>query len=207
MWLYYMWSGRPVAGSAVPAETALLFIWGAVAGILVSVIDFFAMQNGTAGIYGFFPEFLFSFLGETLVPVAAAVLLVNLLSKGSVHDRLLSPASVLFGFFSIFLAYKLLSGYKTYSPMLLFVKPLLYASMIFLVDILCRYMDRSVRNEDAPWVYVLYGLGLLAALACPGILFTFWLLAYPVWTWAVFSALYIALPVCVRLIAALFFTD
>lgn len=175
--------------AALP-EGNFLFLLGSIAAVLYGIIDFLLIKRIYIPAYSFLYQFLFIYLTDCLVPCIIILGIINLFTKGIVSYRLRTAPSILFGFFTIFLPYRIIAVYPVFTLMQSLVAPVLYVSFLFYLDSLVSLLYNSIIQKKALGIQVYLSVILFLLTLIPAIIETIWKLHMAQWLWITLSCLY-----------------
>ena len=169
----------------------LLFSLGAffAAGIICAFRGFFMYRSPYDG------EKILYFLMENVFAYVAFPLLVYLLfllvSKDDWRTKIESYVLFMIPFYAVYLPSEILANPVPLPFFFLFVKPVLYLVMVVAIGSEVRTLCNVISGKGL--AVALSALIVLAELALPPLVETFWHFAFPAPLWAVLSAAYVVL--------------
>lgn len=153
------------------SKAFMIFI-GLVLGVIYALVDFFtafAYRNPT---YNIGPNFTYYFLSTTLMPVIICAVILFLLSKDNWQFKFQNFTPLILGFFVLFLPYETISKNDTFDFFLLFIVPVLYTTMIILMDYNFEFIQAIYeKSVKAKHLYIPI-LGILLALIIPSLIYS-----------------------------------
>ena len=153
------------------SKAFMIFI-GLVLGVIYALVDFFtafAYRNPT---YNIGPNFTYYFLSTTLMPVIICAIILFLLSKDNWQFKFQNFTPLILGFFVLFLPYETISKNDTFDFFLLFIVPVLYTTMIILMDYNFEFIQAIYeKSVKAKYLYIPI-LGILLALIIPSLIYS-----------------------------------
>lgn len=153
----------------------MVFI-GALAGILVSGGTAVFSYMHRVPEYSFVSNFLYYTLKEYALPVVLVYAVYFFVTKDDFDFRVKAFFPVLSSFQAIYMPYcTIASNTAAFSFYLLFVKPVVVLSMVFLCSLIAYKIYRCA-NENKILFIVLYALAALVTLLVPAVLETMWLM-------------------------------
>lgn len=149
----------------------MIFI-GLILGTVYALVDFFtafAYRNPT---YNIGTNFTYYFLSTTLMPVIICAVILFLLSKDNWQFKFQNFTPLILGFFVLFLPYETISKNDTFDFFLLFIVPILYTTMIILMDYNFEFIQAIYeKSVKAKHLYIPI-LGILLALIIPSLIYS-----------------------------------
>ena len=149
----------------------MIFI-GLILGVIYALVDFFtafAYRNPT---YNIGTNFTYYFLSTTLMPVIISAVILFLLSKDNWQFKFQNFTPLILGFFVLFLPYETISKNDTFDFFLLFIVPILYTTMIILMDYNFEFIQAIYeKSVKAKHLYIPI-LGILLALIIPSLIYS-----------------------------------
>ena len=153
------------------SKAFMIFI-GLVLGVIYALVDFFtafAYRNPT---YNIGTNFTYYFLSTTLMPVIICAVILFLLSKDNWQFKFQNFTPLILGFFVLFLPYETISKNDTFDFFLLFIVPVLYTTMIILMDYNFEFIQAIYeKSVKAKYLYIPI-LGILLALIIPSLIYS-----------------------------------
>jgi hypothetical protein len=153
------------------SKAFMIFI-GLVLGVIYALVDFFtafAYRNPT---YNIGTNFTYYFLSTTLMPVIICAVILFLLSKDNWQFKFQNFTPLILGFFVLFLPYETISKNDTFDFFLLFIVPVLYTTMIILMDYNFEFIQAIYeKSVKAKHLYIPI-LGILLALIIPSLIYS-----------------------------------
>jgi hypothetical protein len=153
------------------SKAFMIFI-GLVLGVIYALVDFFtafAYRNPT---YNIGTNFTYYFLSTTLMPVIICAVILFLLSKDNWQFKFQNFTPLILGFFVLFLPYETISKNDTFDFFLLFIVPILYTTMIILMDYNFEFIQAIYeKSVKAKHLYIPI-LGILLALIIPSLIYS-----------------------------------
>ncbi|MCI1208950.1 MAG: hypothetical protein LKF96_05840 [Treponema sp.] len=121
----------------------------------------------------FFRNYAFFFLSESFIPVVVITGLLLGLSRDSLHYRVSAFFAAALPYYAICIPYRVLSAAVPYPFFGLFIKPLLYLSMVVAYSIILELLYGSARTGKRKQV-LFSVLGLIFVLCLPAFVETLW---------------------------------
>jgi hypothetical protein len=153
------------------SKAFMIFI-GLILGVIYALVDFFtafAYRNPT---YNIGTNFTYYFLSTTLMPVIICAVILFLLSKDNWQFKFQNFTPLILGFFVLFLPYETISKNDTFDFFLLFIVPVLYTTMIILMDYNFEFIQAIYeKSVKAKHLYIPI-LGILLALIIPSLIYS-----------------------------------
>ena len=153
------------------SKAFMIFI-GLILGVIYALVDFFtafAYRNPT---YNIGTNFTYYFLSTTLMPVIISAVILFLLSKDNWQFKFQNFTPLILGFFVLFLPYETISKNDTFDFFLLFIVPILYTTMIILMDYNFEFIQAIYeKSVKAKHLYIPI-LGILLALIIPSLIYS-----------------------------------
>ncbi len=153
------------------SKAFMIFI-GLILGVIYALVDFFtafAYRNPT---YNISTNFTYYFLSTTFMPVIICAVILFLLSKDNWQFKFQNFTPLILGFFVLFLPYETISKNDTFDFFLLFIVPVLYTTMIILMDYNFEFIQAIYeKSVKAKHLYIPI-LGILLALIIPSLIYS-----------------------------------
>lgn len=149
-----------------------LLLVGIIIAIIYCFVDFFTAYAYRTPVYSAFSNFPYYFLSIIFVPTLICAVILLLLSKDSWIFKLQTFIPMLIGFYTIFLPYETISKNDTFDFFLLFVVPILFSSMIFLLDFALDLLISVVNKNIKKIAIIISILLIIVAIFLPAIIYS-----------------------------------
>ncbi|HBG65222.1 MAG TPA: hypothetical protein DDW78_01980 [Treponema sp.] len=173
---------------------------GALAATAACFIKAFFIFSGHLYTEEFFHNMRYLLLHDTVLPVVLCALFFALISKDGADYKAAALFPLAGAFFAVAVPFGVLHGAERSAPFLIFVKPLLMASLAACVSALAR-MACAVAAQGKKALCAPLLLCAVLCLAVPPLAETAWYLQYTAWKWQLPSALLVAGAVALHLCA------
>lgn len=142
-------------------------------------------------VYNLFREYIDIFAVEYLLPLFLCLVLYLLFTRDSVAFKMRSFVWILFGFYAVFMPYKIFTRYEILSPFVLFVKPVIVLCYtIALLRTFC-VLAHGIMQKSA-FAIVTSILFTLVALVLPALIEVLWYLSAEPFIWISLCIAYVA---------------
>ncbi len=149
---------------------------GAFTGVLVSGFTAAFSYMHRIPEYSFVSNFFYYFLKEYALPLILVYALYFFLTKDSVEFRVKAFFPVVASFFAIYMPYCIIAASSAaFSFYLLFVKPVVMLSMIFLCSLITYKIYCSAQEKNIKGI-IAYSFCAILILAVPAVLESLWLM-------------------------------
>lgn len=166
-------------------------LWGFLSAIVVCTIKAFFIFSNHIWTASFVLEFLQIFLKDTLLPCALLPAVYFLFSKDSWDFKADSFLPLMISFYTVFLPYRIFRCGEKLSFFMLFVKPVLYISMIAFVSAMLHNLIPTIINKDKSKAIKLSAITLGLAIV-PALVQSFWYYGGKIYFWLPVSIIYSA---------------
>jgi len=177
------------------SKQIVAIVTGLLIGAVVCAFSFFFKFSHRVVPYSFGLNFLYYFQKLGLIPAAVIYGLFFLISKDAFEDRIDYFDSLLLACYAIMVPFSVLTGNDSsvYSGYSLFVKPVIYLSMIFITGSVLKQFYGSVANKK-PTVAVVTGIIGVLVLLIPSVIEALYAINVSFWIVLVISLIYSVLP-------------
>lgn len=176
------------SGAYPHTGSAFSFVLGIVLGAFYCVAAMLIFTVNPYIQYNVLITFAKNILFLTVPPCSILFLLLIVFSKNSFSNKVLLFPSLLYGFYSVYVPFTILSYNKVYSFYPLFAEPIVFLLMITAIKIAISLFIAGSAKKMHPLFYVLNALLVLLSLIFPPLMNTFYVLG--------FSWLYMLLVFC-----------
>lgn len=149
----------------------MIFI-GLILGTVYALVDFFTAFAYRNPIYNIGTNFTYYFLSTTLMPFIICAVILFLLSKDNWQFKFQNFTPLILGFFVLFLPYETISKNDTFDYFLLFIVPILYTTMIILMDYNFEFIQAIYEKSVKAKHFYIPILGILLALIIPSLIYS-----------------------------------
>lgn len=168
----------------------LLIIAGSLSGVLVSLCTAVFTYLHRVPEYSFLPNFLYFLLKFYALPVVLLYAVYFFCTKDDFDVRIKAFFPVTVSFYAVFMPYMIIASDSSLASFfMLFVKPVLLVSMLFILSRLCFNIADGMRTH-VPSKIAVNALCALLAFCIPSALETLWLLNVAEFLVYAVSALY-----------------
>ncbi len=164
--------------------------------VVYSFIDLFFTSAYYLAPYAFLPNFFYSFLYDTLIPIVICSLFLLLFVR-RFDFKWCELYLFLLGFYTVYFPARSFNVNEVFSWYELFIKPLVTVSMVFAIKNISLFLSLYLKDSTKyPFKKSLTMFNVFIVILCilslfmPSIIETLYLLDMSVFTWALFSLLY-----------------
>jgi hypothetical protein len=177
------------------AELFITILIGFLAATLVCAINFFFNFTHRVVPYSFGLNFLYYMEKVGLIPVLVMYGIFFLVTKDDVERKVDYFIPLMLAYYSVLLPYNVVTLCESthYSGFLIFIKPLIYLSMLYSAGLLLRHLYAFAKEKKVSFVTVIICL-LLLLLLFPSVLETMYVMNYSSLLLYFLSFLYCLLP-------------
>ena len=163
----------------VDKSSSFVFILGLVFGAFYSTAAMLLFSTNPYVQFNLPLVFFQKLIFLTIPPFAVLYLLLFIFSKNPLSDKTLLFTDLLYGFYSIYLPFTILSYNKVYSFYPLFIEPLVFLLMLTAVKISTGLLVKGIIKKIHPVFYAVFSLFLMLSLCFPPLMQTLFVLGYP----------------------------
>lgn len=159
-------------------SSSFAFILGIIFGTFYSVAAMLLFSINPYIQYNISIIFFQKLIFLTIPPFVLIYVLFLIFSKNSLSDKTLLFTDTLYGFYSVYLPFTILSYNKVYSFYPLFIEPLVFLLMLTAVKISVKLIVKGFSVKIHPVFYVVFALLLILSICFPPLMQTLYILGY-----------------------------
>lgn len=166
-------------------------IWGFLAAVLVCTTKSLFIFSNKIWTTSFILEFLNLFFKEAFLPCVILSALAYFFSKDDISYKIESFLPLMIAFYTVFTPYRVFTSNEKLSLFPLFVKPVIYISMIcFIASIMHKIYSMQLNYKQRKF-WLIAGIALLLSFI-PGMIEAFWHNGGSLFIWLPISVIYAA---------------